>query len=252
MFTAFRRFGILQLVAAAVAVTVRAAAQQPAPRAGSSVWTGVYTSAQAERGKSAYVKHCARCHGEDFAASPNPLSGQAFIDHWEERTLAELFRRIRDTMPRGEPATVADADKIDVVAYLLQQNGFPAGDAELTADGDALAAVQIIQEPSGPAPLRSGALVRVAGCLVQRNERGWQLASATEPQRTSLDRPSPSGREPRSSGTGSRTIALINPFPDPAAHVGHRMMAIGFLMRGGDGDAVNVISLDMLAPTCEP
>jgi mono/diheme cytochrome c family protein len=241
---------ILYLLAVTLAVTPRAAAQPPAPRARSSVWTGVYTGAQAERGKSAYVKHCARCHGEDVATSQNPLSGQPFMDHWEERTLAELFRRIRDTMPRGEPATVADVDKIDALAYVLQQNGFPAGDRELTADADALAAIQIIQK-AGPAPLKSGALVRVAGCLAQRDERDWQLTSASEPERTSLDPVSQSGREPPSTGAGTRTIALMNPFPSPAADIGHRMMATGFLIRGADGDAVNVVSLAMLAPTCD-
>src|SRR5262245_51151720 len=249
MFRAHRPFGFLRLLAVALAFTVRASAQPP-PRAHSSVWTGVYTGAQAGRGKSAYLKHCARCHGEDAAASSNPLSGQPFIDHWEERTLAELFRRIRDTMPRGEPAAVADADKIDALAYVLQQNGFPAGDTELTADADALAAVQIVQE-TGPGPLKSGALVRVVGCLVQRSERDWQLTSATEPERTSLDPASQASRERPSTGAGTRTIALMNPFPDPAAHVGHRMMATGFLIRGVNGDAVNVVSLEMLARTCD-
>jgi mono/diheme cytochrome c family protein len=232
-----------------LAVTLAATPPAAAQRARSSVWSGVYTGTQAERGKSAYVKHCARCHGEDVATSQNPLSGQPFMDHWEERTLAELFRRIRDTMPRGEPATVADVDKIDAMAYVLQQNGFPAGDTELTADADALAAIQIVQK-TGPGPLKSGTLVRVVGCLTQRDEHDWQLTSASEPERTSLDPASPSGREPSSKGGGTRTIALMNPFPSPAAHVGHRMMATGFLIRSVDGDAVNVVSLDMLAPEC--
>src|SRR5258707_523567 len=84
---------------------------------------------------------------------------------------------------RGEARTVGENDKRDVMAYLLQQNGFPAGSAELAHDDAELATVQITGK-NGPAPLRTGAIVRVAGCLAQRSERDWELTSATEPERT--------------------------------------------------------------------
>jgi len=43
---------------------------------------------------------------------------------------------------------------------------------------------------------------------------------------------------------------LLNAFPSPAAHVGHTMQAIGFLVKDSGGDAVNVVSMEMLSPTC--
>ena len=58
-----------------------------------TVVDGVYTDAQAERGKAAYDKDCAFCHLED-------LSGQGFAPglvedifkhRWEDGTVGELF-----------------------------------------------------------------------------------------------------------------------------------------------------------------
>jgi hypothetical protein len=234
-----------------MALVANSGAQQQNPRSKSSVWNGVFTAAQAERGKQLYGRYCARCHGDDLATSRNPLAGDRFAQHWESRTLADLFRRIRDTMPAGEVTTVEEPEKLDTMVYLLQQNGFPEGGAELTPDGDALATIQIIGK-SGPTPVRTGTLVRTAGCLELRDDREWQLTSATEPERAALDTAS-EPRAPRPPpAAGPRTIVLLNPFPSPTAHRGHRMAATGFLVRHADGDAVNVVSLEMLAPSCTP
>src|SRR5262245_18226349 len=135
---------------AIVPVTALAAALAHAPAAASaaaqngSVWDGVYTAAQADRGTAVYASHCSRCHGDTAASRENPLSGERFADHWEARTLADLFRRIRDTMPPGASVVTVDAaDKRDAMAYVLRQNGFPDGKAELPADDEGLAAIRI-------------------------------------------------------------------------------------------------------------
>ena len=217
----------------------------------SSVWDGVYTAAQAERGKQLYGRRCGRCHGEEPANARNPLAGDRFAEHWESRTLADLFHRIRDTMPPGEAVTVTDVDKLDALAYLLQQNGFPEGRAELPSDDDALATIQITGK-SGPIPVRTGTLVRIAGCLELRDDRQWQLTNASGPERTALDTASETRAGRSSPQAGPRTIVLLNAFPNPTAHRGHRVSATGFLVQRADGDAVNVVSLEMLAPSCVP
>ena len=244
--------GVVALFATTGAdLVVGAGNQEPNAQSRSSVWSGVYTPAQADRGTAAYARHCSRCHGEDPANSRNPLAGDRFAEHWESRTLADLFHRIRDTMPPGEAVAVEDADKVDVTAYLLQKNGFPEGREELIRDDDVLAAIEITGR-TGPGPLRTGTVVRIVGCLDRRNEGDWQLADATEPTRASLDPSSESRPQVPASGSGTRTIVLMNPFPDPAAHQGHRMAATGFLVRHADGDVINVVSLEMIAPTCAP
>jgi len=237
--------------AVAAVITVQAGADAPIAQTSSSVWTGVYARAQADRGKAAYARYCSRCHGDDPTNGRNPLSGDRFAEQWESRTLADLFHRIRDTMPPGEAVTVGEADKLDVLAYLLQQNGFPAGRAELPPEGDTLATIQITGK-SGPIPVRTGTLVRTAGCLELRDDREWELTNATEPERTVLDIASPGSSRQGSPRSGPRTIVLLNPFPSPAAHRGHRVAATGFLVQRASGDAVNVISLEMLEPSCAP
>ena len=217
-----------------------------------NVWSGVYSAAQADRGKAVYATHCVRCHGDDLGANrAYPLAGERFIDHWEARTLQHLFRQIRTMPPGAEAATVGENDKRDVMAYVLQQNGFPAGSAELARGDDELATIRITGK-NGPGPLKTGAIVRVAGCLAQPRERDWELTHASEPERTTLDAAPAAGGQPADAVvSGTRTVRLLNAFPSPAAHVGHTMRAIGFLVRDNGDDAVNVVSLEMLAPTCE-
>ena len=212
-----------------------------------SVWSGVYTTPQAERGRVVYTGQCGRCHGEDLAGSrAYPLAGEPFMDHWDEHTLQQLFRRIRDTMPPADAGTLSAADARDVVAFVLQQNGFPAGSAELAHDERELSAVQITGK-TGPGALKTGAVVRVAGCLTQVREREWELTGAAEPEKTTLE----ASRQPDAVARGTRTIRLLNPFPTPAAHVGHTVRAIGFLVKDAAVDSVNVVSLEMLSPSCE-
>jgi mono/diheme cytochrome c family protein len=239
------------LSASSISLAAQVGATQQNARPLSSVWDGVYTAAQAERGKQVYVGHCVRCHGDDLANSRNPLSGDRFAEHWESRTLADLFRRIRETMPAGQVAAVEDTQKLDAMAYVMQQNGFPEGRAELTPDAGALATIQITGK-GGPIPVRTGTLVRTTGCLELRDDREWELTSATEPERTALDTASKTSSRQDSPQSGSRRIVLLNPFPSPAAHRGHRVAATGFLVRRAGGDAVNVVSLEMLAPSCMP
>jgi cytochrome c5 len=222
------------------------AAQEPArPR---SVWNGVFAAAQADRGKTVFGNHCSRCHGEDLAASRHPLAGDRFAEHWESRTLADLFRRIRDTMPPGEAVIVSESEKLDAMAYVLRQNGFPEGNEPLERDEETLGSIRITRR-AGPGPLRTGTLVRVTGCLAARNEREWQLVDATAPERAALDR-SGGGAPPVQAEVRTATIALLNPFPNPAPHVGHRVGVTGFLIRSDSGDAVNVVSLEVIAASC--
>ena len=242
----FRPASLLIVVALIVlgAHIARTSAQEPP-----SVWNGVFTTEQAERGKAAYTKHCSRCHGDDLAGRRDyPLSGERFIDHWEAHTLDHLFRLIRDSMPPDAVNAIEATDKRDIVAYLLQQNGFPAGTTELSLDDDVLATFEISRK-NGPGPVRAGALVRVTGCLRARGNE-WQLANATEPEKTAL--PTPGSATPSAAAaSGTRTIGLSNVFPSPAAHLGHTMAAIGFLMKRDDSDAINVVSLEMVAASCK-
>jgi cytochrome c len=105
-----------------------------------SVGDGVYTDAQAERGKAAYEKDCAFCHlsdltGQGFAPG---LIEDNFKHRWQDGTVAELFAVVKATMPQDKPESLPDPTYADIVAYLLQANKYPAGQGELKPDPAAL------------------------------------------------------------------------------------------------------------------
>src|SRR5688572_9880223 len=110
-----------------------------------AIWTGVYTAAQAERGATVFQNHCSECHHEDLSGGEGPaLVGNSFMVKWEMSSVERLFHKIRDTMPEVGSGNVTDAQKLDVVAFILQQNGYPAGKTELTDVQSALAAIRMV------------------------------------------------------------------------------------------------------------
>ena len=112
---------------------------------------GVFSSAQATRGRALYTERCAGCHGPDLTggAQAPPLAGPAFTFKWRQEPLSALFIKIRYTMPPN----AADAVKLtaeqgaDLVAHILESNRFPAGKADFAA---ADAATSSITWPPAP------------------------------------------------------------------------------------------------------
>jgi mono/diheme cytochrome c family protein len=97
-----------------------------------SVWEGLYSQSQAARGKEAYLRACASCHLEDLGGHEyaGALAGYPFQMKWEDASVAEVFGRIR-TMPIGAAGSLTPPEYLDILAYLLQANGYPAGNDEL-------------------------------------------------------------------------------------------------------------------------
>jgi PQQ-dependent dehydrogenase (s-GDH family) len=109
---------------------------KPAPIAG-----GVppqFTSTQAARGKVAYNATCAVCHGSTMTngAHGTPLAGEYFKTKWAQRNVRSFYDRAQKTMPPGSPASMAPGTYADIIAYILEVNGFPAGDASLEPGDD--------------------------------------------------------------------------------------------------------------------
>ena len=103
--------------------------------AGQPAGDGVHTARQAENGRAVYVRSCAICHRTDLRGNfeAPPLAGASFLSFWGDRTPQALVERIRTTMPPDRPGRLREQDYLDIVAYLLQANGAPAGDRALTA-----------------------------------------------------------------------------------------------------------------------
>jgi len=180
-----------------------------------------------------------------------PLAGEGFMEDWREDSVETLFTRIRSLMPFDDPATLGDEAYLDSVAYILQFNGFPAGTRELRPDG--LADIRI-EGREGPGPVPSFALVQAVGCLTQGADDSWILTRSTDAVRT-RDPSAASAEELTALGAqplGTQTFTLMNAYPDPGPHAGHKMEVKGFLIRGPDGDRINVSALGMVASVCQP
>ena len=138
----------LLLVAATIgAMTVLGARRPEAPSEPThSVWDSVYTEAQSVRGDSLYRVGCATCHGATLAGTDDgtPLTGDAFLGNWNGLTLAELYDKIRSTMPPETPETIPPDQVTGMLAYLLAQNHFPPGKTALTADVDRLKDIKVV------------------------------------------------------------------------------------------------------------
>ena len=103
-----------------------------------TVWSGVYTSEQARNGKAAYGAACSACHQESLGGdtmSP-ALLGEEFRASWDSQKLRKLYSRILSTMPVDNPGTLSEKTVLDIVAYLLETNGFPSGAAALERADD--------------------------------------------------------------------------------------------------------------------
>lgn len=99
---------------------------------------GVYSKEQADGAKKQFDKICADCHPFTVAAKKKekdlPLGEEPFFQSWEGRPLSEMISTIALTMPNDGSATVTDDEAINLVAYILQQNGYPAGSKPLTKE----------------------------------------------------------------------------------------------------------------------
>ena len=95
---------------------------------------GVYTAAQAQAGATVFAAQCSACHGSKLEGiSAPPLAGNDFISKWTGQTADDLRDVVATQMPMTDPGSLKPADVLAVVAYILQQNKYPAGDTALTA-----------------------------------------------------------------------------------------------------------------------
>ena len=123
------------------AATEAAAHGAPGWQSGGSVADGVFSNAQASRGEQTFRQVCAACH------DTGEFSGGRFRLTWVGQTAADLFDTISTLMPEGDPGSLSPAEYASVVAYLLQLNGYPAGDAELPASLSSLRGMEIVEAP---------------------------------------------------------------------------------------------------------
>lgn len=245
---------ILTVVVMGAVSGVRARTLQEGKAPAISVWDGIYTAGQALSGQSLSSSSCEGCHGENLGGgTAQELHGEKFMERWRGLTLDGLFKAV-GTMPPAGPK-LSETEQLNVLAYLLRINGFPAGSAALNTQ--ALSNARI-ERKDGPKALPDRALVEVIGCLT-RGERGsWNLTMASEPVRTRNSEEATPEELTAAKGIalGNRKLELQNFIIlgafEPSRFEGHKMLAKGALLQRPEGNRLSLTALKSVAETCKP
>lgn len=244
-----RTVRLLCLSAASIALFSAGFLSAQAPAAPKTVWDGAFTSEQAARGRLAFSGECSECHGANLEGGEGKaLSGDQFWKDWKERTVDELLTFVRTNMPfddLGEKkGTLAQSTYADLVAHILNTNGFPAGASELNQASST--GVQIIRK-EGPGELPDSAPARIIGCLSPRESPGadWTVVKGTRAVRSSAPR-----ETDKTVPLGDREYTLKFVLTNLTRLVGHRVAVSGLLIGEGGVRGINVSTVDNLADVC--
>ncbi len=96
-----------------------------------------FTELQVTQGRAVYAQNCMDCHGStldngEFGGAP--LKGSYFRNRWSNGNVASLYAYLKSKMPPDRPGVLSDKVYAEVLAYLLQANGYEAGGRELPTD----------------------------------------------------------------------------------------------------------------------
>ncbi len=93
----------------------------------------LYAVAQATSGKAGYEDNCALCHGPDLTGRAGPaLKGRHFAPDSGKFKVKDIFTIVHKNMPAMAPGSLPKETYVEIMAYLLQQNGYPDGKKPLT------------------------------------------------------------------------------------------------------------------------
>ncbi len=110
-------------------------------------WVAVtFTGEQVTQGKATYDHSCRDCHGaalDDGEFGGAPLRGSYFRKRWGDGNVASLYAYMKSKMPPDRPGALSDKVYVDVLAYILQANGYKSGDKELPTDPKAQQAMSL-------------------------------------------------------------------------------------------------------------
>jgi S-disulfanyl-L-cysteine oxidoreductase SoxD len=133
------------IAACVVAVVVSGFSRTVDDQTTRTVWDGVYTASQAERGRASYRQSCVSCHRDDLRGDNTApsLVGESFLFLWGDMSVGELSARIQKVMPPDRPGSLTPQTYVDIIAFILQKNAFPSGNVELGIDPETLQQIHI-------------------------------------------------------------------------------------------------------------
>lgn len=247
-------YKVLLCTAALIGVTMAAVSAQQAEAPRKTVMRNpVYTAAQADRGRDAYAANCTGCHLAGLDGSSNPtanvkgaaLIGTRFVQDFGEAKVSDLFNKMKRDMPATKPGSLTDQQYLDISAYILQQNKFPAGQADLSIE---TATDVWIPGAGGAEGLVDYTYVSGVGCLQRDPTGSWLLTRAQELKKTDPAAPIPATV---AAGNGQYTFRLLYAYNYGSdQHNGQKIRVSGYLVRLGADIRLNVQSLQMVGASC--
>lgn len=221
-----------------------------------TIWEGIYTVEQAQRGQALFETTCGHCHADDLGGGEGPaLVGAGFMRSWFQKTVQSLFTHILTAMPSDEPGLLSGDEVAALTGFLLSANGVPAGSDLLESDPDLLARILIVGE-DGPGPVPNFSLVQVVGCLSSGPDSDWVLTHGIEPVRArdgggSLDEAD--ARALAGVPLGTRAFGLMDAaYLRPEPLEGQKVVVQGLLIRRPEQVRINVTTLTETGMRCEP
>ncbi len=116
MFLGTRRFSYTLLIVLFSAATSVHAQER-------TVADGVFTEAQVESGKGVYESTCSACH--------RMREYRQVLRAFQNNSVMVLWDMLVSSMPADNPGSLADSEYTDIIAYILSEQGYPAGDTPL-------------------------------------------------------------------------------------------------------------------------
>lgn len=110
-----------------------------------------YTAQQSNAGASAYASQCSVCHGSQLQGKTGPaLAGSDFRDSisYSKMSGKQFYRFISSQMPYDNPGSLTAEQYQQIMAYILDENGFPSGKQPLNQES--LDQVSLLPFPAKP------------------------------------------------------------------------------------------------------
>jgi mono/diheme cytochrome c family protein len=221
----------------------------------SRIWTGVYSSEQAEQGKKLFESNCSTCHRSDLSGDRGPaLVGDRFFTSWQSGSLNRLFSKIKETMPpnRGT-ASLSEDNFLAIVAYILESNTFPPSKDDTLLTTEVIEDIIIAKRGGGEsAGLANFALVQIVGCLAQGPDKQWRLTNTSQPV-LAKDQPSTAQElledQNKPLGTDAFVLHSVARFK-PETHQGQKMAAKGLVYKSPNDSLLSLTSLQVVDSKC--
>jgi hypothetical protein len=221
-----------------------------------TVWDGVFSAAQVDRGQDSYDLYCSACHGFDLSGldlGQPQLAGEIFRRRWDASTVNELFSKVSTTMPQNSPGALGADVYIDIISHIFASNGFPSGEIELTFEPEVMADISIVGI-NGPLPADTGSLVRAVGCFSRSGAGEWMLMETSGALRTRDMNESMGADRLTAESTllGTEDVLLVGYVPpEMEAHLGRRVEAKGLLILSPNEASIRITSVQMISETCD-